>query len=786
MATSGLAMADFYIQGVGEEHLSGFKVKTKVCIYRSAAFDIFLEQVASDCSSNQLLQELIRSRILCSATAADQIIKLCRDNRIDSLQDLSSADACNLSANLDLSEREIQHLLLPEVQFQSRVQFYLKKMQQEKYNVKMLQDAAEAISKIAVTVQDLQGISVMRLQSLGVDLVVRVWLCRNHLLQGSEQNVPVFLSEQQFTEIQERTSDPNYVSMESAVLEVKKALKDGFELQHLSVLTENLQGGHRKSIEYGQYSQNDIFFADQIPVTNDEHLAANDALRDQGLVMINTESAAIEVVDSPEFKKLEGGRLFDAVCQEESAARESLRSEEEVLTGVDTDSEEESDNTEHRSDGFVPCAEKEGGCRGKRRQRSHPTAAEKPALNITAILVCVHSFLVSIKFETIFQVFNKNEDGDLTEAVGDGKRLQVKMRQLPAVSRKPNEKDAPYYRRLAGREFLFLFLHKMFHLLSDWLPNEYTFERFWDDMFAGVVKTLALASGQHLHADKEPDRHGLGVSVLINLSIWSNWITSLLRSSKNVEALLEYYRQKYDLFATVFLANTPEIATQSLSQEKLNKMLLLPWQCHLNLHVRDHPSSFLPMQLADIELVPALMMVFRLNHVHGGGPYPGKVPRRLRDYSVPDARKRKLSTISAKRRQWQYRYGKAHFRSGPKCQIDFSHTSDQWNFASKIIDYCCFFPCMKICEVSYLTLVGGRAVGWVCRGHIMLVGRNELVDPATRKEGEPAFSANPLPTNKLTCSLFHYCALTQLVQVCWGVEVFLLACQPALLLNHSL
>ena len=48
----------------------------------------------------------------------------------------------------------------------------------------------------------------------------------------------------------------------------------------------------------------------------------------------------------------------------------------------------------------------------------------------------------------------------------------------------------------------------------------------------------------------------------------------------------------------------------------------------------------------------------------------------------------------------------------------------------------------------------------------MLVGRNELVNPAARKEGGPAFTAQPLQNNKLTCSLVQYGALTQLVEVC--------------------
>ena len=61
----------------------------------------------------------------------------------------------------------------------------------------------------------------------------------------------------------------------------------------------------------------------------------------------------------------------------------------------------------------------------------------------------------------------------------------------------------------------------------------------------------------------------------------------------------------------------------------------------------------------------------------------------------------------------------------------------------------------------------------------MLVGRNELVNPAARKEGGPAFTARPLQNNKLTCSLVQYGALTQLVEV-----LCMHACQLAVGLNY--
>ena len=653
------------------------------CTRRSGGSDTCLQQVASDRNGYHLLQQRIRSRILCSRTAADRIVQNCGLNGITTLEDLSSTDACILSERLGVPPSDIQQLTCSEVQFQASVQSFLKTMQQENFDIEMLQDAAEAISKIAGTVQGLQGVTVMELAAVGVHVKVRVWLAQHRLIQGSGKNGQENFSVQALAAIQESASDLRYVSMESAVLEVKKTLDDGFEPQHLSALTETEtlnESRHKNSIEYGQYTERGIFVADGIPSTRDEHAAANLALRNQGFMLIDTTSVVHEVVNSSDFKRKEGGRLFEAVCLDESAARECVRSEEEVLTGVDSDSDEESDDVGLRSDdGFVPCAENGGGGRkGKQGSLPKEEKRSKKAPNITAILVSVHAFLVSIKFETIFQLFTKNADGHLTEDVGDGKRQQAKLRQLPQVNRRKNESDASFYRRSAGREFLFQFLRKVFTLLSDWLPREYTIDRFWDDMFAGVVKTLALARGQHLHADKEPDRHGLGVSVLINLSIWSHWITSLLGSSKNVEALLQYYRQNYDLFATVYLANTPEIDTRSLSEGQLQKILLRPWQCHLNLHVRGHRSSFWTMKLADIELVPVLMAVFSLNHVHGGGPYPGKVPRRLRDYSVPGSRKRLQSTSSAKP-HWSYRYGKAHFRSGPKCQSNSSITPSQRN-----------------------------------------------------------------------------------------------------------
>ncbi len=646
---------------------------------RSCDFDICLQLAVCNCDGQQLLQQRIRSRILCSVMTASDIMKRCTSNNICNLDDLRAA-APNHSetALLGISPREIQQLICTESEFQSTVEFQLRKMQDAKYNIRLLREAAEAISKIADTVQDLQSVTVTELIDCGVPLVVRAWLCQQHLVQGSGQKEQAYSSLQEHTAIQEHTFDPTYASMETAVLEVKTKISDWCEHQLLSSLPENMKSGHKQSIEYGCYSQHGIYVADRIPVTQDEHFAANNALRDQGFILINTESVALEVADSPDFKAKVKGSFSSTVCMEESTARECLEFQEEVLTGEDTDSDEEAEKfsdsskvqgQESRSTAHKKRVEQEKKSRSAKSGRAAANP-KKAVPNITAILFCVHAFLASVNFDTIFQAFKQDKGGDLTEDGGDGKRLQAKMRQLPDVKKKQGETDDSFQRRFAGREFLFQFMIKVFTLLSNWLPKEFAFDRFWNDMYAGIVKTLGHACGQHLHADKEPDRHGLGAAALVNLSIWSYWITSLIRSAKNVEALLQYYRQAYDLFATAYIANSPEIAARALSEGQLKEVLSRPWQCHLDLHVRNHPGSFHSMKLAEIELVPFMMKVFSLNHVHGGGPYPGRVPRRLRDYS-PAIRKRKPS---AAKRRWRYRYGKAHFRSGSEChQFPLSH-----------------------------------------------------------------------------------------------------------------
>ena len=617
-------------------------------------------------SPEQTLEERIKGCVLGRGEAL-RLIKACKENRIDLLV-LSTAAPSDLSKSLSTSQRQVQELQLPQHLFQWSVQCQLKKMQAQGYKVEMLEDAAEAISKVARTVQDLKGVTVDKLAEVGVPLLVRAWLCQHHLIQGSQQNVQPEKSVEELPAVLNQTSDPRYVLMEGAVREVNKEMANGFESQ--PPLTTLSESSCKDYVEYDQYAQHGIFMAENIPETEAEHLLANAALHDQGFILVNGESLAIKVAHELKSQR-EGKHLFNAVCYDENAARKILKSQEVVLTGVDTESGEESDEAERTSDGFEPCAAM-GGEWGEFRSKPLPEPDQRKfnkTPNITAILMCIYAYLLSVRCETIFQKFKPNKGGFLSEDVGDARRLQSKIRQLPDVQQKPGESDSSFFRKSAGKIFLCLFLQRLCFLVCNWLPAMYTIDRLWDDLYAGIVKTLALASGQYLHADKEPDRHGVGASVLINLSVWSHWITSLLRSCKNIEALLQYYRDNYDLFATLYLANNPSIIAQKLSEEDLNKSLQQAWQCHLGLYVRDNPSAFRPMKLVDIELVPFMIKVFNLNHVHGGGPYPGKVPRRLRDYSA-NRQKRRHSSSTGKW-HWRYSYGQVHFRSG---QIDSSFT----------------------------------------------------------------------------------------------------------------
>lgn len=162
-------------------------------------------------SPEQTLEERIRGRVLGSRKAS-RLIKACKTNHVELLA-LTTAEPSYLSILLSTSQRQVQEVQLPKDLFQWSVQCQLKKMQEQRYNVEMLEEAAEAISKVARTVQDLKGVTVDKLAEVGVPLLDRVWLCQHHFIQGSQQNVQTEKSVEQLPAVQNRTSDPRYVLM---------------------------------------------------------------------------------------------------------------------------------------------------------------------------------------------------------------------------------------------------------------------------------------------------------------------------------------------------------------------------------------------------------------------------------------------------------------------------------------------------------------------------------------------------------------------------------------------
>ena len=442
-----------------------------------------------------------------------------------------------------------------------------------------------------------------------------------------------------------------HARMKAEVRKVKLQIDAGWKKTGgLAELPETLGESCKVYIEQGSYEDHISPPLRRIPETPNENRIGTRILEEEGFALVQLEELARETVEKPGFKNAHEGMLYQAVCYQEAAALEALRTQEEVLNGMTT---EESDHDRRSSAGSEhPAAQEQQDTNQVPLPEPDPTKfGSTPSL--ISVLLCVYAFLGLAKFETIFQRFDRNRDGHLHNNVGDGRRLQAKMGQLPKLEESEYKTRPLLLNRLrAGKRFLEDFLQSVSSKICGWLPNDYVIYRAWDEMYAGPVKALAQAAAQFFHTDKEPDRHGKGAAVLINISLWSCWVSCLLKSSKNIEALLKYYRSNYDLFKKLYIAEA-KLSVRGKSVGQINELLHLPWQCHLENYVQDNPSTFKKMMFANIELTPWLMKIFKLDQIHGGGEYPGKVPHRLRKYSQ----------LGSGNRQWHYRYGKVHYRS---------------------------------------------------------------------------------------------------------------------------
>ncbi len=219
-----------------------------------------------------------------------------------------------------------------------------------------------------------------------------------------------------------------------------------------------------------------------------------------------------------------------------------------------------------------------------------------------------------------------------------------------------------------------MFFAHAYHILSDWIPASYNFDRFFRERYASVLKSISACLVQPFHADKEPDRNGNGLSALFNLSFWPCWVACLTNSSRAVKFLVDHFRNYKAKFDNTFLAACKaRFSAARLAISFYNKKLEIAWQWHLHFYVQANPALFPAMEYVNFELSPFMFKIFDLDHVHAGGAYPGRVRLSLRTpvekgkvqtrKMYPLVQNIQKNQTRKRSRDWVYSYGKVHFRS---------------------------------------------------------------------------------------------------------------------------
>jgi hypothetical protein len=297
-------------------------------------------------------------------------------------------------------------------------------------------------------------------------------------------------------------------------------------------------------------------------------------------------------------------------------------------------------------------------------------SASKKA-TLTGILFCVHAFLASIpvvhnnlqkdsdKFQMIFQKFEST--GKRQTLCGDGSRSQIKAQGLPMPQRQAEDTDKSFYSRWAGYAFLLLYLEKSFDLFASIITPDYDFSRHWNRLFSSALRSLAPSEAQETHTDHDPETGPPGMGAVCNISPWSYWFADLENSAPNITRLNElvYNVTERDRFVKAFsrtksLQDPEKYLVHVMKGGNFEAKWRRAWQCHCEILVREemdrdgNASGYKEMLLVNAELEPFMWKAFDAWHVHGGGAYPGKAPRRHRQRK--------------KFKRWLYRYGKVHFR----------------------------------------------------------------------------------------------------------------------------
>ena len=290
---------------------------------------------------------------------------------------------------------------------------------------------------------------------------------------------------------------------------------------------------------------------------------------------------------------------------------------------------------------------------------------------LTGFLLCVYAYLSSIpvdhsesrlnqpKFINIFQEFS--DKAGRKSGSGDMSRSQVKAAYLPTPEQEPNESRKSFLMRFAGYAVFLEYLHASFDSLAHAIDQKYDFTRHWNKRFSAALRSEAPSGEQHWHLDLDPRKGGPGISALGNISSWPYWVRIMANSAWNVGrfySMIDNSRTEYNAFLNRFeitdSLQEPGRKLSAVMKGTIETKRSRAWQCYCRYLVLNdtEPQSgrdgYKKMQLLNAELEPLMFVVFDTRVIHGGGPVPGKAPRRHR------------RQLGAKR--WIYRYGRVHFR----------------------------------------------------------------------------------------------------------------------------
>jgi serine/threonine protein kinase len=441
----------------------------------------------------------------------------------------------------------------------------------------------------------------------------------------------------------------NYgAEMDAAALDTMRILEGGWtSADYLHNFIDKQAKSQRTFLDEAACKAKGIAVFDEFPTNAADRILAQKSLREHGYFLAGGDNLMTQVANSPEFRAWYQGALFSAVCYHHEAAKGAFATQEVIFEGYDTDDDE-----------FTPSAagaeSSVENVPAKKTRDVPPLPEPKPndfgeTPTIPGILLCIYAYIVKCNdFTPIFQCFVGPE---LRTDNGDEKRKQIKMIKLPEPVKEDTESEASFRRRVAGYHMLKLIMKELFYQVCNVLSDEeYAYEKDYDAEFAGVIESSSGTKPQHNHTDKEPDRLGQGASTIWNISYWWHTISCLMNSAKNIQKLVWYYREKKIGFVNAYQKVWHSVHRHTkLTDETID----LAWQCHLHHHVKDNAVDFLKMQSADLALRPVLIIVFQLDFAHGGGAYPGRVPRTLREYD---------EHRTGSKPRWSYRHGKFHFR----------------------------------------------------------------------------------------------------------------------------